>query len=504
MGPPQMGSAQPSSEVPAGSVRVLVVDESGEPVSDAAVDVGSLAEGERSRFNARTNSDGIATFDGLGTGSSQHYRVNVPYLGATYSTMPFALPTDRGYTVRIVRLPVTQDDSFVFFHIYRVVIEQSGERMHVIQQGGLTNAGSETYVFPASGQRAALPEDATSFQFQRVMTDQRIEEIDDEHAYAMRGSLPPGTVNLAWTYDLPAPGGDLEVPIEFPMRYFTLQVIVEALPELEVAVSGGLPRAERLDTQGESCADSVASEGCAWVTQIRLAPTDSLERIAIRLSGIPGPGPVRWIAAGFALLFLFASALFYLTMGDSRGNSAASRAKRREELLAEAAELARDFENGDVGPEHRNRLRAEIVRELAVLLYAEEVDKAREDEEANVEPPVERSGAAAFLTPSPESVPGLRYLEIALTVLSSPLLVFGVVLLVLRPRAALAMQGQGEAVIALTLGTFGATGMWLLGALALHWPDGATWTVIGVTSVALLIRTIIRRAPSARGAPLAE
>lgn len=187
--PPSLASQEPNEELPAGTIRVTVVDGEGQPVPDAAVDVGSLAQGDRARHNARTGDDGVAMFTGLATGGGQAYRVNVPHGGAKYSSTPFNLPPDRGFDVRITRLPVTHDDRFVFFHVFRVIVEQRGERMHVIHQVELTNAGTETYVFPAAGERVELVEGYTNFQFQRVISDQRIEELADESLYLDRKSV---------------------------------------------------------------------------------------------------------------------------------------------------------------------------------------------------------------------------------------------------------------------------------------------------------------------------
>src|SRR5690606_34214889 len=108
--------------------------------------------------------------------------------------------------------------------------------LHVIHQAELTNAGRETFVFPAQGVRASLPEGALAFQAQRVMTDQRIEEADG--GYVMRGSLPPGTVQLAWAYDLPIDGETVAIPVDIPLRFFGLQVFSEAPEGLVMDVRG--------------------------------------------------------------------------------------------------------------------------------------------------------------------------------------------------------------------------------------------------------------------------
>lgn len=377
MRPPSLATAEESEDVPAGQIRVTVVDPGGAPIADAAVDVGSLARGERSRYNERTNAEGVATFTDLPTGSGQAYRVNVPHEGATYSTAPFQLSADHGYDVRVVRLPTTRDSRAVFFRAFRVIVEQRGERMHVIHQTELTNAGSETYVFPSEGKRAALPAEATAFQFQRVITDQRIEEVGGEHAIAMRGSLPPGTVQLAYAYDIPIGDEDLSIPVAIPFPYFGLQILAEAIPGLTMNVVG-LSGERRLDQHGQPCESSQVDPTCAWVAVSQRSPEDALvERLTIQLRGIPGPSPVRWIVVVLAVLFVLGGVFFAFQKVDPRAGIEQARRRRRARLLAELRDLEDEFEAGEIGPEFRQNRRAAIVRDLAVLLYEEDV--AREE-----------------------------------------------------------------------------------------------------------------------------
>ncbi|MCA9606656.1 MAG: hypothetical protein KC619_13720 [Myxococcales bacterium] len=494
--PPSAAPASESADVAEGAIRVLVVDPEGQPVADQPVDVGVLASGQRDRRNARTGADGVAWFRDLATGNDQHYRVNVPYQGATYSSMPFALPAGgNGYSVRVVRLPATRSDQFVFFHVFRTIVEQRGERMHVIHQTELTNAGTETFVFPEEGARAALPEDAVNFQFQRVMTDQRVEEIEGEHAYVMRGSLPPGTVRMAWGYELPIAGGDMDIPVDIPMGFFGMQVIVEAIPELGVSVRG-MPRPQRLDVNGQPCQDSVSSQGCAWVVQTQRGPSDAaLDHIVIRITGIPGPGPMRLIAVGLVLVFAMAGLLLLVT-GRATGSAAEAREARRAAIRKEAEELAEELEEGEVGPEFAARRRAELARELAGLYYAEEIVSSREEEEAERwRTAGRRPGVAGYLTPAEGSPTASVIAEYVFTALALPLLPLCVAFVGIRPRAALSMRGQGEVALTLVNGVLGVVLALLVGDTFFPDSTGITLGVIGVAAAALTLRTIVRRSP---------
>lgn len=383
LAPPELGQAEENPELPAGTIRVTVVDVNGRPIADSPVDVGIRTQADdRARHNARTDADGRAVFEGLATGTSQAYRVNVPYLGATYSSAPFQLPTDRGYDVRITRLPVTRDDRFVFFNLFRVIVELREERLHIIHQAEITNAGHETYVFPVDGLRADLPHEALAFQAQRAMTDQRVEQIAGGGGYVLRGSLPPGTTRLAWAYDVPVDGSTMRIPVDVPLRFFTLQVFSEA-PEGLVLDVAGMPPPQRVSNQGQAI----------WLTQVRRGPTDEpLERLTVTISGIPGPGPLRWIAVAVALLFVAGGIVLRLNRADDRAAARQALARRRAELLAEARALDAELEAGEVGPTFRQTRRAEIVRELASLLHEEEA--AREMETASPAKPGARPARA--------------------------------------------------------------------------------------------------------------
>ena len=67
--------------------------------------------------------------------------------------------------------------------------------------------------------------------------------------------------------------------------------------------------------------------------------------------------------------------------GAARGGSPErvakeNRERRKQELLEEAAQLERDLERGDIGPQFRQSRHDAIVRELAVLLHQEQSPRA--------------------------------------------------------------------------------------------------------------------------------
>jgi hypothetical protein len=360
---PPIASAEPSGNVPAGSIRVTVIDVAGRPVSDASVLLGTMAQGgDRERVSALTDARGVATFADLSTGTSQAYRVNVPFEGATYSSTPFQLPTDRGYEVRILRLPTTHDERTVLQLIGQTFVEVREERLHVIQQTQLANMSSsaETYVFPTDGVRIPLPEGFLAFQTQPVMTDQRVEQVAGE-GLRIRGSLPPGRVTLIWAFDLPITGSDMDVTFPVPFRTYTYRVITDAPPGMSLDLEG-LPDPHPFDDEGRPLFGS----------ELVRRPGDApFESFTLRFRDIPGPGPLRWIAVAVALALVLGGLLLAVRGGSATEIAARGRAARKQELLDEAAALDRDLAAGEVGPQYRQKRRDAIVRELAVLLHLE-------------------------------------------------------------------------------------------------------------------------------------
>jgi len=369
----QIATAEPSAEVQTGSIRVTVVDQAGAVVRDAEVNIGVMgAEGRRERVRQRTDATGSTTFSDLPTGTGQAYRVNLPYSGATYSSNPFQLPTNQGYAVRITRLPTTRDPASILLVRGELALELREGRMHVSQRAQLMNLGQETYVFPAAGLPIVLPEGFTAPQTEPVMTDQKL--LGYDRGYKLSGSLPPGTVVLSWGFDLPLEGAEQTIELAVPFRTYLFRVLTDA-PDGATLEVEAVARGQRSDGSAPSTftrPEIVENDGRKlYVSQLERTPQDpALDRIRVHFSGLPTPGPLRWIAAfGALLLAVVGVCVALLTGGAQSGDALATRKTQLLEAL-DALEAQRASEQ--IGPRTYEHERERLVIELAAVIRAEE------------------------------------------------------------------------------------------------------------------------------------
>lgn len=362
MNPPSMPTAEPAPDLALGAIEVEVIGPNGAALPEAQLVLGIMGTNStRTEQRARTDRTGHHTFSGLATGAGQAYRVNVLYGGAKFSTTPFRLPDNSGYRARMPLKETTRNDQLFLQLVGQTVVELRDDRLHVTQQARLANAGQNVFVLPGDGIIVPLPEGYTAFTWQDQMTDQRGEEVVGK-GFRLRGSFPPGTVTLAWSYDVKREGAAARIPISLPWKTYTYRVISEAPEGLSLRVSD-FPESERVKDEGR------------WLlfTQLQKEPGDPLlAPFTIKLDGIPGPGPGRWIAA----LLAVALVAFGLSRAFIRGDDSADRKlfiqKRKQQLLAEARAADAEHARGESGPEYLARRLGEIETELALLLRDEE------------------------------------------------------------------------------------------------------------------------------------
>jgi hypothetical protein len=359
---PTLPVAEPKRGLPPGSIEIEVVDQAGAPQPNAEIVLGVMASmGGRTEQRARTDASGHYTFRGLPVGSQQAYRVNVVREGAKFSTTPFRLPEELGYEARMTVRGVTTDTALMFQVIGQTVVELRDDRLHITQQARLANAGDKVIVFPKGGMVVPLPAGFTAFTWQDQMSDQKGEELAGK-GFRIKGSLPPGSATLAWTFDVQRDGVAAKILIDQPWRTYTYRVITEAPAGLKLRVSD-FPEAEHVRDNNRDL----------LFTQLQRSPSDAkLAGFTIRLDGIPGPGPGRWVAVVLAVLAVAIGLSRAFRSADDRVERREALALRKRELVELAKQAERERERGDIGPHYHAEKLDEIVTELALVLRDEE------------------------------------------------------------------------------------------------------------------------------------
>jgi hypothetical protein len=370
-----IAKSEPSLEVPIGSIRVQVLDAQDHIAPDSELQLGVMSsDSTRKTVPARTGADGKYVFDNLATGERQAYRINVLYQGAKYSSTPFRLPMDRGYEVVIRRLDSTQDTRDVVLYVGATSLELKDERLRIVQQARVVNIGAKTYVFPEKGLLVKLPKGAVAFQSEEVMTDQHLREESGE-GMRITGSIPPGEVTLTWGFDVPQSETTAEFTFDLPWITFAYRVLSDAAPGMKLEVDD-MPAAELHSDNGRRF----------LVTEImKRVGEQPLRRVHIRLSGIPGPGPGRYIAVGLSLLVIGLGV--FLSRGQKPDPSANRTgavtapgavdplrvlALEKERLIERARILEGERNRGEIGPEfHKDALR-ELEEQLTSVLYEQQ------------------------------------------------------------------------------------------------------------------------------------
>ena len=354
---PELVTSVVDAELPPGTIAVEVVDPTGAAAPEQAVRLGVMEQsGGRESKACLTNEKGTCSFDGLLTGTQHSYRVNVPYEGARYSSTPFRLDAAKGQRVRVARLPTTKDDRRVFQVLGRTMIEFRDDRAHISQEARLTNLGEATYVFPEGGMAIRLPEGFKAFDSAAVMTDQRLAAT--EHGLEISGSLPPGRADLMWTYDIPIGGTSISIQQPVPFATMEYQVVSDYVDGMTLEVEGfQVARVHEGADRRYLVAGLMRRPG--------EAPIDPL-RIHIR--GIPGGGPLPYLAGAIALIFVFLGVWLLFRPLDQTAMLARVRDGRRADLLDDIASLEGQRKSRAIGPSYYEHRRRELTDELAIVL----------------------------------------------------------------------------------------------------------------------------------------
>jgi hypothetical protein len=189
-----------------------------------------------------------------------------------------------------------------------------------------------------------------------VMTDQQL--LATDAGLQITGSIPPGRVNLMWTYDVPIGGSSMTIQQAVPFPTMEYQVVSDYVDGMSLEVEGF--QVARVH-EGADRRFLVAG-------MMRRPGDPPIDPLRIHLRGIPGGGSLPYVASAIALLFVIWGFVFLMRPADQREAFAQVRDVRREALLDEIAQLEQQRANEAVGPTFYEHRRRELTDELAIVL----------------------------------------------------------------------------------------------------------------------------------------
>ena len=397
---PEQDRVEPAPELPPGSIEVRLVDSQGNPVPSSELRLGILfqkiAEGEqRTEKQGRTDQNGIARFTGLTPSSEFSYRVTTRSGPAEYASDPIVLKPEMGVRVLLHVYPVTRDvkqarvgsRGFVY-------IETRDDVFQFEVLFRYFNMGGVTWVPEAA--RMSLPTGFKAFKAGETMTDVRFELLP-EVGVSLQGTFSPGQHNVSFRFQLPR--SEVESSsfrFGLPPHIQEMRVIAAAAPSMQLDVDGF-----------EKPVSDVNQNGQRVLVTRRLAKRGEpeLQSFGVVLSGIPTPGPGRWVAALIAAaLALVGFSVFRGKLGTKVQSELHERdaSRARQVLLDELVDLTRAHREGRIGPSTYESARRVLVEALARILSSspELAKKAKKAPPVGGQKKPKKRGGSAPVRPS--------------------------------------------------------------------------------------------------------
>ncbi|HYO96557.1 MAG TPA: hypothetical protein VER33_18720 [Polyangiaceae bacterium] len=356
----------PAQDVPVGAVEALILDANGNPLASTPVRLGILfqriSEGEtRSERSAVSDAQGRVRFDALKVGSEHSYRITVKQAPAEYGSAPFTLGAEAGHRVRLHVFPVTtevtaapvgmrgfiyiepRDDVFQFEVLFRIF-----------------NVGAVTWV--PKDVIMKLPSGFKAFSSPAGMTDVGFEHVEGQGA-RLKGTFFPGQHDVNLRFQV-SKEGDPTATFGIGMlpRVAEMRVIVEASSQMALGVEG---------FEEPQVASNQKGKRVLVTRRLFDRGGQAESQFAVTVSGLPVPGPGRWIAV------MIAGALAFTGFGAASGRVRLDSARgsrinhdlltARELLLQEIVKVEEARRDGALGPRAYADARRTLLESLARL-----------------------------------------------------------------------------------------------------------------------------------------
>jgi hypothetical protein len=359
----------PATDLPPGEIEVRLNGKDMKGIEDQEVTLvitkQSIERGDaESKLTARTDSRGVARFQGQVTESDHVYDLVVGVGAARYSTGQFQFrSTEVGMraVVPIYESSNTLDGLLVLTRTLVAVVPQDNlfvvDVLLRVENYGEVAWLPDNVVLP-------LPEGFKALNVQDAKGDAHFEAAGDE-GVKLVGTLAPGQHDLMFRFHLPSDGKS-ERTFKFPTKLNTgmVRVILESSPTMKLEVPGFPEPDEARNQQGQR--RLVA--GRDFVTEKVRAP----DEIEIKISGIPTPAAGRSVAVALAGVLALAGLAQVVNKKRSAKTPRSDLSKEDREqagelLLQELINLEHAFAQGTIGRKTHEQAKRQLLEAFARL-----------------------------------------------------------------------------------------------------------------------------------------
>ena len=367
-------SVVPASAADTGTIKGRVVNETtGEP--QAGVDVKLVGADEngndRQEETVTTGDDGTYRFEDLPTGDDRFYVLDVRFEGGLFPSSAITIPSDTTRTPVIdtqIRVwSSTTDPAAILIEHDNMFVVPNDTGVGVVESVTIANLSDEAYIGRGGDDPGAdegsvpslgfsLPPGADEEGVSIIESDLDIPELmRTSFGFAITTAIPPGSTSLTFSYSVPGTAGAYDLSRRALYPILDLSVYVSDPLELS---------SPRLSSKGEVDIDDKTYVRYT-IDDDELNAGDSVQMLALADAGT-SPGLLLGMAG--ALVLVLALGLFpvwrYRRRKTSEEPSAPERARPREDVIREIAEIGLRRERGDLDEAEWSERRAALKKEL--------------------------------------------------------------------------------------------------------------------------------------------
>lgn len=355
--PPADGQVHPDAALPAGTLRIVVVDEGSKPLSGVPVTLyrRAGAEAQVEKLPAQnTGEGGAVVWAGMPTGPAE-YLVTIARFGFEQPTEPFHLDATAGSALTVMsRPPVTGEEARRKLSLAsnsHLIFDLHEDMLQVTEMLRINNPMPQAYEPGPEGLRIPLAEGAVAPQL--APGGPSTLSIDQSS---------PGNVSLVWKG--PLPPGESMVQVGFMLRHTgeltfrqpasiqvqDLRVVIEKRPELKL---DGVTDIQERKWQGHDLLFG------------QLTGTSEGGQLTLTITGLPSEQRATRLIGGAVALLILLGFLYLSWQGKPDEERAVLTARRQ--LLAKRDKLLGELLDLEDGPSRGARPREQVMAELTTI-----------------------------------------------------------------------------------------------------------------------------------------